>query len=99
MAYGKSHNALKMGRFGTIDRSNIGQKYVFSKSGGGPFGTLKQVFLAHFKPVVTHLEPKLTLFFTFLRPFFGPSKVPKACNVNRDKEKDISSNLHPSPQS
>ena len=89
-----------MGRFGTIDRSNMGQKRVFSKSGGGPFGMLKQVFLAHFKPVVTHLEPQVEPFFlTLLRAFFGPSKVPKACNVNRDKEKDISSNLHPSPQS
>ena len=78
----------------------MGQKRVFSKGGGGPFGMLKQVFLAHFKPVVTHLEPKLSLFsFTLLRASFGPSKVPKACNVNRDKEKDISSNLHPSPQS
>ena len=39
-----------------------GSKTCFSKSHPGPFGMLKQVFLAHFEPVVTH---------------FGPWKIPK----------------------
>ena len=34
----------------------------FSKSDPRPFGVLKQVFLAHFEPVVT---------------WFGPRKIPK----------------------
>ena len=39
-----------------------GSKTRFSKSDRGPFGMLKQVFLAHFEPVVT---------------CFGPWKIPK----------------------
>ena len=39
-----------------------GSKTRFSKSDPGPYGMLKQVFLAHFEPVVTH---------------FGPWKIPK----------------------
>ena len=39
-----------------------GSKTRFSKSDPGPFGMLKQVFLAHFEPVVM---------------CFGPSKIPK----------------------
>ena len=39
-----------------------GSKTHFSKSDPGPFGMLKQVFLAHFEPVVT---------------CFGPWKIPK----------------------
>ena len=39
-----------------------GSKTCFSKSDCGPFGMLKQVFLAHFEPVVTR---------------FGPWKMPK----------------------
>ena len=39
-----------------------GSKPHFSKSNPGPFGMLKQVFLAHFEPVVTR---------------FGPWKIPK----------------------
>ena len=42
----------------------MGQKWVkngsktrFSKSDALPFGMLKQVVLAHFKPVVTHFDP------------------------------------------
>ena len=42
--------------------SKTGQKRNFSKSDPAPFGMLKQVFLAHFEPVVTR---------------FGPWKVPK----------------------
>ena len=37
-------------------------KTNFSKSDPGPFGMLKQVFLAHFEPVVTR---------------FGPWQIPK----------------------
>ena len=40
-----------------------GSKPHFSKSDLGPFGMLKQVFLAHFEPVVTR---------------FGPWKIPKS---------------------
>ena len=39
-----------------------GSKTSFSKTDVGPFGMLKQVFLAHFEPVVTR---------------FGPWKIPK----------------------
>ena len=39
-----------------------GSKMHFLKSDPGPFGMLKQVFLAHSEPVVTH---------------FGPWKIPK----------------------
>ena len=39
-----------------------GSKTRFSKTDVGPFGMLKQVFLAHFEPVVTR---------------FGPWKIPK----------------------
>ena len=38
----------------------MGQKWVkmhFSKSDPGPFGTLKQVFLARFEPVLTEFSP------------------------------------------
>ena len=34
-----------------------GSKAHFSKTDLGPFGMLKQVFLAHFEPVVTHVAP------------------------------------------
>ena len=34
-----------------------GSKTRFSKSDPGPFGILKQVFLAHFEPVVTRFGP------------------------------------------
>ena len=34
-----------------------GSKTCFSKSDFGPFGMLKQVFLAHFEPVVTCFRP------------------------------------------
>ena len=40
-----------------------GSKMHFSKSDPGPLRMLKQVFLAHFEPVVTH---------------FGPWKIPKS---------------------
>ena len=39
-----------------------GSKTRFSNSDHGPFGVLKQVFLAHFEPMVTR---------------FGPWKIPK----------------------
>ena len=39
-----------------------GSKSCFSKSDPGPFAKLKQVFLAHFEPVLAH---------------FGPWKIPK----------------------
>ena len=34
-----------------------GSKTRFSKSDPGPFGVLKQVFLAHFEPVLTEFSP------------------------------------------
>ena len=34
-----------------------GSKTRFSKSAPGPFGMLKQVFLAHFEPVLTEFSP------------------------------------------
>ena len=40
----------------------------FSKSDAGPFGMLKEVFLAHFEPVVTPL---------------GPWKIPNALKISR----------------
>ena len=62
LAHGKSQNALKRGRFGAKKGSKMGQKTRFSKSDRGPFGMLKQVFLACFEPMVT---------------CFGPWKIPK----------------------
>ena len=43
-----------------------GSKTHFSKSDPLPFGMLKQVFVAHFQPVVTR---------------FGPWKVPKCLEI------------------
>ena len=57
----KSQNALKMGRFGTKNGSKNGSKTCFSISDPGPFGMLRQVFLAHFEPIGTG---------------FGPCKIP-----------------------
>ena len=57
----KSQNALKMGRFKTKNAKKNGSKTRFSRSHPGPFGMLKQVFIAHFEPVVT---------------CFGPRKIP-----------------------
>ena len=51
-ARGKSQHALKRGRFGT----KKGIKHA-TKSALGPFGVLKQVFLAHFEPVVMRFGP------------------------------------------
>ena len=53
---------LKNGPFCDKKRVKSGSKTHFSKSDPGPFRMLKQVFLAHFEPVVTR---------------FGPWKIPK----------------------
>ena len=45
-----------------------GSKTHFSKSDPRPFWMLKQVFLAHFQPVVMH---------------FGPWEIPKCLKVGR----------------
>ena len=37
-------------------------KTRFSKSDPGPFGMLKQVFLAHFEPVLTNFSPFLHMY-------------------------------------
>ena len=50
-----------------------GSKTHFSKSDPGPFGMPKQVFLAHFEPVVTR---------------FGPWKIPKCLKVGCFKTKN-----------
>ena len=47
-------------------RVENGSKKCFSKSDPGPFGMLKQVFLAHFEPVVTR---------------FGPWKIPRCLEI------------------
>ena len=57
LAHGKSQNALKMGYFGTKNGSKNGSKTCFSKSDPGPFGMLKQVFVARFEPVLTKFSP------------------------------------------
>ena len=57
LAHGKSQNALKMGHFGTKKWVKNGSKTRFSKSDPGPFGMLKQVFLARFEPVLTEFSP------------------------------------------
>ena len=48
---------MQMGRFGTKNGSKMGQKTHYSKSDHAPFGMLKQMFLAHFEPVVTRFGP------------------------------------------
>ena len=47
-----------------------GPKTFFSKSDSGPFAMLKQVFLAHFEPVLNHVCTKLC-----------PSHVPQSLTV------------------
>ena len=51
-----------MGHFVTKHGSKTGTTTRFSKTYDGPFGMLKQAFLARFEPVVTR---------------FGPWKIPK----------------------
>ena len=49
----KIPKCLKNGPFWDQKWVKNGSKTRFSKSDPGPFGMLKQVFLAHFEPVVT----------------------------------------------
>ena len=58
----KIPKCLENGSFWDQKRVKNGSKTRFSKSDPGPFGMLKQVFLAHLEPVVTH---------------FGTWKIPK----------------------
>ena len=46
-----------MGRFGTHNGSKNGSKTHFSRTDPRPFGTLKQVILAHFQPMLTRFGP------------------------------------------
>ena len=48
---------LEMGPFWDQKWVQNGSKTRFSKSDPGPFGMLKQVFLAHFEPVLTEFSP------------------------------------------
>ena len=57
LGHGKSQNALKMGHFWDQKWVKNGSKRRFSKNDPGPFGMLKQVFLAHFEPVLTEFSP------------------------------------------
>ena len=58
----KIPKCLENGPFWNQKCVKNGSKAHFSKSDPGPFGMLKQVFLAHFEPLVTR---------------FGPRKIPK----------------------
>ena len=58
----KISKCLENGPFQDQPWVKNGSKTHFSKSDHGPFGMLKQMFLAHFEPVVTR---------------FGPCKIPK----------------------
>ena len=53
----KIPKCLENGPFLDQNRVKRGSKTHFLKSDVGPFGMLKQVFLAHFEHVVTHLGP------------------------------------------
>ena len=53
----KIPKCLKIGPFWDQKWVQNGSKTRFSKGGPGPCGVLKQVFLAHFEPVVTHFDP------------------------------------------
>ena len=58
----KIPKCLENGPFHDQKRVEKGSKTRFPKSDRGPFGMLKQVFLAHFEPVGAR---------------FGPWKIPK----------------------
>ena len=58
----KTTKCLENGPFGDQKWVKNGSKTHFSKSDRGPFGMLKQVFLARFEPAVTR---------------YGPRKMPK----------------------
>ena len=53
----KLPKCLENGPFWDQKRVKNGSKTCFSKSDPGPFGVLKQVFLAHFEPVLTEFSP------------------------------------------
>ena len=53
----KLPKCLENGPFWDQKWIKIGSKTRFSKSYPGPFGMLKQVFLAHFEPVLTEFSP------------------------------------------
>ena len=62
----KSLECLENGPFRDQKWVKNGSKTHFSKSDLGPFGMLKQAFLANFEPVVTHC---------------GPCKIPKCLEI------------------
>ena len=66
LANEKCQKALKRAPFWDQKRVKNGSKRRFSKSDWGPFGKLKQVFLARFEPVVAR---------------FGPWKMPKCLEI------------------
>ena len=53
----KIPKCLENGPFWNQKWAKNGSKMCFSKSDLGPFGMLKQVFLAHFEPMVTRFSP------------------------------------------
>ena len=53
----KIPKCLEKGLFWDQKWVRKGPKTCFSKSDRGPLGMLKQVFIAHFEPVVTRLGP------------------------------------------
>ena len=63
----KIQKCLENGSFWNQKRVKSGSKTRFSKSDPGPYGMLKQVFVAHFEPI---------------RKVFGPCKIPK-CREKR----------------
>ena len=57
LGHGKSPKCLENGPFWDQKWVKNGSKTRFSKSDPGPFGVLKQVFLARFEPVLTECSP------------------------------------------
>ena len=58
-----------------------GSKMHFSKSDIRPFGMLKQVFLAHFEPVVTRIGPWKIPKCLENGPFLGPKMGEKGAKT------------------
>ena len=98
---------LENGRYWDQKWVKNGSKMRFSKSDPGPFGMLKQVFLARFEPVFDRVEPLPPHVWTTLCPSHVPwsrvvephtdLELGEGCRLE-DIYIYISSNLHPSPQ-
>ena len=80
----KIPKCLENGPFSDQKWVKKGSKVHFSKSDPGPLGMVRQMFLAHFEPVVTRfgpwrIHPKMPLKGAALAQKVGQKWVKKAC--------------------